>query len=955
MTLLERLFKPKTQKNDPQARLKRLQNLPPDDPSLAEFAQQDAEPNVRCAAVERLTDFQLLQRISQTDSSLSVKEAAAARFRALLAGTTTPPAPLQERLSKLPSLDTELINHLAHHAKEAELRLAALERIEDETFLAQAAINDHTASVRLAALERVHQSAALEEIVQHSRNRDKRVYRTARERLDTIRAEQQRTERVLNLCQEMENLSWDGESGVNAARFPKLELEWQELLATADKPVQERYEQARMQFLAHRQEGVEKRIARQEVCSVLEACAERLQTEPEWTSELATTLQKTLQEAQQTWEQCGTIENDSEGQRIEQRYKQNQHIIQEREKSLQRAHDRAERLRQVLRNADTLQRQASQVLDTELNTLKKQWASLERPDNRQLMQQLQGEFDTALDKLKMRLQRQGERQDQEWQELTELADTLEKALDDGELQHALDVYEKARQRLRKNIGLSRQQMTTVDARLQACVPRLGELRGWRRWGTHQAREHLCEEAENLRGVELPPLEIAERIKQVRAAWKKLDSTEGAASRTLWKRFDKACEQAYEPCQAYFAAKTRERQHNLTQKQAVCEQLEHFESETDWSRINWRDADRLLRDTQKRWHKIGPINRADKKSLDRRFETALKRLDKHLQAEREREIKRRQALITHVKELANNPDIQVAVNAAKRAQAEWQPTVQALRWEEQALWQQFRTACDAVFARRQEEQQAADEERNNNLTNKEALCEAIETLIAEDTPDIEQLRARLRQAREEWKQIGQVPKTALKVVESRFETAGDHVETRIQALQQQATRQEIHNLRERARLCTRLEELLYTPSSEAMTVVEAARSKWQRLPSLPTALAGPIQERFDAVCQALTEDGATHEALMQQLESNLEEKHQLCLRIEILAGVESPPEFAQARMECQVSRLSESLIHREGNKAQDSLYDEARRLEESWYALGIPSTQDAQISERFNQALTKLNS
>ncbi|MEZ5581989.1 MAG: DUF349 domain-containing protein [Candidatus Competibacteraceae bacterium] len=72
-----------------------------------------------------------------------------------------------------------------------------------------------------------------------------------------------------------------------------------------------------------------------------------------------------------------------------------------------------------------------------------------------------------------------------------------------------------------------------------------------------------------------------------------------------------------------------------QKQAVCEQIERFESETDWSRVNWRDADRFLRDIQKRWHKIGPVNRADKKSLDRRFETALKRLDKHLHKERER--------------------------------------------------------------------------------------------------------------------------------------------------------------------------------------------------------------------------------------------------------------------------------------------------------------------------------
>lgn len=72
MILLERFFKPKTQKNDPQTRLKRLQNLSSDDPVLAEFAQQDADQDVRCAAVKRLTDLQLLQRISQTDTGLAV-------------------------------------------------------------------------------------------------------------------------------------------------------------------------------------------------------------------------------------------------------------------------------------------------------------------------------------------------------------------------------------------------------------------------------------------------------------------------------------------------------------------------------------------------------------------------------------------------------------------------------------------------------------------------------------------------------------------------------------------------------------------------------------------------------------------------------------------------------------------------------------------------------------------
>ncbi|MEZ5581991.1 MAG: hypothetical protein R3F37_03670 [Candidatus Competibacteraceae bacterium] len=180
MILLERFFKPKTQKNDPQARLKRVQNLPFGDPQLAEFAQQDADSGVRRAAVNRLTDLQLLQRISQTDTSLPIKETAVARFRALLAGTAIPPPTLQERLTRVSSLDDELTRFLVHHAKEPELRLAALERIEDETFQTRIAIDDNNANVRLAALAHVHKAAHLEEIVKHSRNRDKRLYRVTR-------------------------------------------------------------------------------------------------------------------------------------------------------------------------------------------------------------------------------------------------------------------------------------------------------------------------------------------------------------------------------------------------------------------------------------------------------------------------------------------------------------------------------------------------------------------------------------------------------------------------------------------------------------------------------------------------------------------------------------------------------------------------------------------------------
>ncbi|MEZ5581990.1 MAG: hypothetical protein R3F37_03665 [Candidatus Competibacteraceae bacterium] len=247
----------------------------------------------------------------------------------------------------------------------------------------------------------------------------------------------------------MENLSWDGETGISAARFPKLEQEWQELQDVADSAVHERYEQARTRFLADRQDGVAKRIARQDVCNILKlarsACKTSWSGRPSWRR----ACRKSLQETQQTWEQPGAM-GDSEGRRLEQRYQHYQQLIQDREKAYNAIMNVPHACVKYCNRLTALHGQASQVLDAELTALKQQWTSLERPEDRQLMQRLQGEFDAALEKLKVRLRHQEERQDQEWQELTELADELETALDNGELQHAIEIHEQARQRLRKH-------------------------------------------------------------------------------------------------------------------------------------------------------------------------------------------------------------------------------------------------------------------------------------------------------------------------------------------------------------------------------------------------------------------------------------------------------------------------------------------------------------------------
>ena len=950
--ILSRFLKFKWQPADPKTREPVAREPANGDPTLPDQTLQQPDPAARGAALERSDNLDQLGDLASAGADAAVRADAQTRYRSLLAGQSTHSPPLAERLERVRNAaDPDLAAFLTREAAEPELRLAALEQIDAatvdaEALLAAIALQDAHPEVRLAALERIQDPEHLESIARQSRNRDKRLYRRVRERLDALAAAREHSTRLERLCADMEQLTWDGESGPNAGRFPKLEQEWREIESLAPPPVQERYTQARARFMTDRQASAGRRTQRLELIAALETLLERLRHALEPSAELDAAIQYATREAPTAWTDLGPAQ-DAESRRLEARFQQRVQEIHDQERLLRRNHQRAERLRDVLRQAETLLHQPSEVREADVNHLRHGWDGLERPEPRERVRELQSRFDGLLDRLRARLQRQVQQRDQEWLELQELAGQLEAAAENGELQHANQFQEQARQKLKHNIGLSRAQMAAIEDRLQACAGRLGELRDWQRWGAHQAREQLCVTAEGLIDLEDEPAEIARRIRQARDAWKALDHQEGGAPKALWKRFNTACERAYAPCQAYFENQFQERQQNQEKKQALCAQLEQFAAETDWQQqVDWREADRLRRRAQEQWYKTGPVNRSERKALDRRFQRILKQLDGHLGAERDRELQRRQQLIQQVQALADHSDLRAAIDAAKRAQAAWPPTVQALPRQEQTLWKEFRAACDAVFDRRQAEQQAVDTERQQNLARKQALCAEIEALTGDSGASLPQARDRLQAIRREWDTLGPIPKAAQREVEQRFETAVQSFDQHQRFLRRAGVREAFQHLHQRSRLCARLEALLAGPA-EAATLAEV-QELWSTLPPLAEPLQESLQRRHDTLVRVLT-DAAPDAAqdLRAQLERNLEQKQIWCVSMEIAAGVESPPEFAQLRMQHQVARLSASLA---GDTRIDALHD-PRRLQEQWCLTGAwPADAEAALDDRFLAAL-----
>ncbi len=517
---------------------------------------------------------------------------------------------------------------------------------------------------------------------------------------------------------------------------------------------------------------------------------------------------------------------------------------------------------------------------------------------------------------------------------------LETALEAGELAHAEHAHARLAALRAEAGGAGR-----FERRLHAAGARLQTLRGWRRWGGSQAREHLCDDAERLAAsadAEAPD-EIAHRVRTLREAWKRLDRQGVPAPQALWERFDRALETAYAPCREHFAARAEARAQALAARTALCQALERLEADTDWHAPDWRTVERHLREAVHTWREAGPVDRTEHRALERRFSGARAAIERRLDAERSRERARREALIARLAEIAAGADLRAAIAAAKEAQAEWPPTVQLARAEEQALWLRLRAVCDEVFARREAERHAHDTERETSLAEREALCDELEALATlEPLEALLARRAEIDALEARWDALGPAPRAMAARIERRHAHAWEALLARLAQAERVRARRAVREIAEKAALCARVEALALTAQREDSVRL---RAEWDELAPLAPATEKRLTARLAQALAAL-DDPDARARLRAQLAAGAEARARLCLRLEVLAGLEPPSELARDYLELQVSRLSASL-----NGAVESPDEAASAVIADWYCTAAPA--DPALDTRFAMALVEL--
>ncbi|RKZ92280.1 MAG: hypothetical protein DRR19_04715 [Candidatus Parabeggiatoa sp. nov. 1] len=653
-------------------------------------------------------------------------------------------------------------------------------------------------------------------------------------------------------------------------------------------------------------------------------------------SELNSHFDNTLKALQTRW------------QELKDQRKQVVHGFKQLLKEIETALDNGE-----LKNAIPLEQQARDLFNTTdtLSTGK---------ENAALLQRLQ----TCTAKINdlRSWQRWGNKLERE--KLCEQVESLLETEDDNSTEELARLTEEA-QTAWKRLGSSGYSRDIWDRFHQACQT------AYQRY-----REHLCRQIENLSEQEPNnPEETARTIRQAQTTWRNLGSQ--GHSQELWERFNQVCQTAYEPCKSYFNIKAHEREQNCLQKQALCERLEAYADNTDWENPDWKEVYQFVRGMDKAWRNVGTTDRKYKKAIQQRFQRAMQVLETHLEVERQGNCRYRLRLTGQVEELArhlsdaieahkdaNNPEevenkITQAIEEVKHLQKQWQVTVSGNRRVEREFWQVFRNACDVVFNHRKQQQEAHKKELQAYLESKIALCQQAEALATLEGEAIKTAPSLVKQFQEAWTNIKKEDRNkagiggglrkkvkATEAVEERFNRACQQVEMRYQAQLTAERRYQLDLLKQKVVFCVELEQaetLARLQAQEEPDCLETVQAAWAELSELDNAnLEALMAQRFQQACAA----AATGEENVS--EETLKNKKTLCIRMEILAGIESPPDAAEDRLAYQVARLSAAMSRGEKKQSLEP-HVEAEKIERSWYLSAAPSDQTLRLEQRFSKA------
>lgn len=267
------------------------------------------------------------------------------------------------------------------------------------------------------------------------------------------------------------------------------------------------------------------------------------------------------------------------------------------------------------------------------------------------------------------------------------------------------------------------------------------------------------------------------FRSIQDRWKAVGPVPVQNFRNLNETYQLYVEQFYDMVNINRELRDLDFKKNLEAKTAFCEEAEALAQRSDVV-----EAFRELQKLHEQWKDYGPVEKQYRESIWERFKAATAVINRNYQAhfeglkeQQEANLVAKTALCEKAEaiaaaEMANANEWNAATKALEEIQKEWRGIGFASKKDNQKIYDRFRAACDAFFARKKEFYAGFKESINENLARKLAICEQAEAL--KDSTDWKATADTLIDLQKQWKEIGAVPRQKSDALWKRFRAACD---------------------------------------------------------------------------------------------------------------------------------------------------------------------------------------
>ncbi len=797
-------------------------------------------------------------------------------------------------------------------------------RIADTSVWLDLAVHAPTAKLRQLAAARLEALDDLRAVMKAARERDKNVYRIAKAKVDEINAAAKRVEEAKahmhSLADTIERHSYKPFDGAYVATIDHLERDWRSLtieipedlrarvnaaIDRAREAITEHIRAAGMQA-AHEAAVANAEPLRAATVDELKKLLAALYVAESFDPATATNVGERVTKLAERWD--GTLHYKAASGAETREWSDARHAVQR----LVRAYGEAGTLSQQLQAARTSPGDAAM---TRLQRLV--------ADRHVLGENAPAIVVEAQAEAKGWLDAQAAQRaavDDAERQLGQLIRKAQHALAAGRSRQAFGM----RRSIEAKLANLPQCPKPLAERLQQLDTKLAELQDWRSFAVTPKRSELIEQMQALIGSDEDPVQLAEEIKRLQEEWKAL-AKGGADSDADWEKFHEAAQAAYAPCKAHFEAQSQARERNLERRKALVARLAEYERSTDWSSVEWKHVVNALRAAKQEWRSSGPTERVATKPLEKQFDALIASVQARLDAEYSANLERKRVLVDQAQRLAAVEDVAQAASEVKRLQSAWRAVGVTPQAEGQRLWDEFKQHCDAVFDKRRKEHTDRMAEIEQNEERALAVCIELEDLARRTGAELYASAQRVRELRDAFAQIGELPRDKSREIQHRFRRAVEQFEHAL--------------VRERDR-----------EASQAWTNLFDAANRIRIQQLDPAADAAALRRSIDAIehwpkggKQAIEQKLAR--AVDGDLKTNAAALRSIVIRAEIAAGAATPEADQTQRRTIQLQALVKGV-----GRGTPAPREQLEALAFEWVAVG-PVAADIQdeLFARFQRA------